>query len=161
MHEACLTGGSSWVANPNVVGLFGLNCFTGPALRCVPVGDKTSHLVTRQPRRSRAAQQPAMAVAVAASLSTPAPSPAAGGRGRRRVNVAVASLRRAAAGGGSSWRSERRLMSELERTVTPGAAERVIRSYVASKSERAALAALSRLLMDSDPFAIPVRVRRA
>jgi hypothetical protein len=52
-------------------------------------------------------------------------------------------------------------MSELERTVTPGAAERVIRSYVASKSERAALAALSRLLMDSDPFAIPVRVRRA
>uniref|UniRef100_A0A0D9YLF6 Smr domain-containing protein n=1 Tax=Oryza glumipatula TaxID=40148 RepID=A0A0D9YLF6_9ORYZ len=96
-----------------------------------------------------------MAVAVAASLSTPAPSPAAGGRGRRRVNVAVASLRRAAAGGGSSWRSERRLMSELERTVTPGAAERVIRSYVASKSERAALAALSRLLMDSDPFAIP------
>lgn len=48
-------------------------------------------------------------------------------------------------------------MSELERTVTVGAAERVIRSYVGSKSERAALAALSRLLMDSDPLAIPVR----
>uniref|UniRef100_A0A0E0JUS5 Smr domain-containing protein n=1 Tax=Oryza punctata TaxID=4537 RepID=A0A0E0JUS5_ORYPU len=98
------------------------------------------------------------AVAVAASLSTPAPGASAGMRGRRRVNFAVASLRRAASGGGSSWRSERRLMSELERTVTAGAAERVIRSYVASKSERAALAALSRLLMDSDPFAIPVRV---
>jgi hypothetical protein len=48
-------------------------------------------------------------------------------------------------------------MSELERTVTAGAAERVIRSYVGTKSERAALAALSRLLMDSDPLAIPVR----
>lgn len=50
-------------------------------------------------------------------------------------------------------------MSELERTVTAGAAERVIRSYVGHKSERAALAALSRLLMDSDPLAIPVRLR--
>jgi hypothetical protein len=50
-------------------------------------------------------------------------------------------------------------MSELERTVTAGAAERVIRSYVGNKSERAALAALSRLLMDSDPLAIPVRLR--
>jgi hypothetical protein len=50
-------------------------------------------------------------------------------------------------------------MSELERTVTAGATERVIRSYVGNKSERAALAALSRLLMDSDPLAIPVRLR--
>jgi hypothetical protein len=41
--------------------------------------------------------------------------------------------------------------------VTAGATERVIRSYVGTKSERAALAALSRLLMDSDPLAIPVR----
>lgn len=49
-------------------------------------------------------------------------------------------------------------MSELERTVTAGAAERVIRSYVGTKSERSALAALSRLLMDSDPLAIPVRL---
>ncbi|XP_006646795.2 pentatricopeptide repeat-containing protein At2g17033 [Oryza brachyantha] len=92
-----------------------------------------------------------MPPAVAASLSTPA----ARWRGRRVNTIAVASLRRAASGGGSSWRSERRLMSELERTVTPGAAERVIRSYVGSKSERAALAALSRLLMDSDPLAVP------
>ncbi|KAL5208809.1 hypothetical protein ABZP36_033244 [Zizania latifolia] len=90
--------------------------------------------------------------AVAATLS--APAPAAGGR-RRGMKLAEASLRRAASGGGSSWRSERRLMSELERTVTAGAAERVIRSYVGSKSERAALAALSRLLMDSDPLAVP------
>jgi len=45
-------------------------------------------------------------------------------------------------------------MSELERTVTAGAAERVIRSYVGTKSERAAL---SRLLLDSNPLAIPVR----
>ena len=68
--------------------------------------------------------------------------------------MASASLRRVASGGGSSWRSERRLMSELERTVTAGAAERVIRSYVGTKSERAAL---SRLLLDSNPLAIPVR----
>lgn len=47
-------------------------------------------------------------------------------------------------------------MSELDRTVTSGAAERVIRGYVGTKSERAALAALSRLLIDSDPLAIPV-----
>ena len=47
-------------------------------------------------------------------------------------------------------------MSELELTVAAGAAERVIRSYVGNKSE---LAALSRLLMDSDPLAIPVRPR--
>lgn len=46
-------------------------------------------------------------------------------------------------------------MSELERTVTAGAAERVIRSYVGSKSERAAL---SRLLMHSDP--LPSRCAR-
>ncbi|KAL6848357.1 hypothetical protein ACP4OV_021651 [Aristida adscensionis] len=88
-----------------------------------------------------------------ASLS--APAPAAAWRRRRLSPAAAASLRRAASGGGSSWRSERRLMSELERTVTAGAAERVIRSYVGTKSERAALAALSRLLMDSDPLAIP------
>ncbi|XP_062224287.1 pentatricopeptide repeat-containing protein At2g17033-like isoform X1 [Phragmites australis] len=87
-----------------------------------------------------------------ASLSAPVPAPASR---RRRLAVAEASLRRVASGGGSSWRSERRLMSELERTVTAGAAERVIRSYVGTKSERAALAALSRLLMDSDPLAVP------
>uniref|UniRef100_A0A0D9VBF8 Smr domain-containing protein n=1 Tax=Leersia perrieri TaxID=77586 RepID=A0A0D9VBF8_9ORYZ len=93
-------------------------------------------------------------MAATASLSTPAME--AGGRGRRMRNTAAsASLRRAAAGGGSSWRSERRLMSELERTVTAGAAERLIRGYVGNKSERAALAALSRLLMDSHPLAIP------
>ncbi|KAF7088258.1 hypothetical protein CFC21_091384 [Triticum aestivum] len=88
-----------------------------------------------------------------ASLPPPAPGPAA--LRRRRFSPASASLRRAASGGGSSWRSERRLMSELERTVTAGAAERVIRGYVGTKSERAALAALSRLLMDSDPLAVP------
>ncbi|GJN18826.1 hypothetical protein PR202_gb06029 [Eleusine coracana subsp. coracana] len=87
-----------------------------------------------------------------ASLSAPAPAVAAR---RRRSSPTTASLRRVASGGGSSWRSERRLMSELERTVTAGAAERVFRSYVGNKSERAALAALSRLLMDSDPLAIP------
>ncbi|TVU33628.1 hypothetical protein EJB05_25454, partial [Eragrostis curvula] len=86
------------------------------------------------------------------SLSAPALAVAAR---RRRLSPAASSLRRVASGGGSSWRSERRLMSELERTVTAGAAERVIRSYVGNKSERAALAALSRLLMDSDPLAIP------
>ena len=48
-------------------------------------------------------------------------------------------------------------MSELERTVTAGAAERIIGGYVGTKSERAALAALSRLLMDSNPLAVPVR----
>ncbi|CAN6271203.1 unnamed protein product [Urochloa humidicola] len=90
-----------------------------------------------------------------ASLSAPAPAPAAAARRRRFSPAASASLRRVASGGGSSWRSERRLMSELERTVTAGATERVIRSYVGTKSERAALAALSRLLMDSDPLAIP------
>ncbi|KAF8677238.1 hypothetical protein HU200_046717 [Digitaria exilis] len=88
-----------------------------------------------------------------ASLSSPAP--AAASRRRRFSPAASASLRRVASGGGSSWRSERRLMSVLERTVTAGAAERVIRGYVGTKSERAALAALSRLLMDSDPLAIP------
>jgi hypothetical protein len=62
--------------------------------------------------------------------------------------VVSSSLRRVASGGGSSWRSERQLMSELERTVTTGATERAIRSYVGTKSERTAL---SRLLMDSDP----------
>ncbi|CAD6248322.1 unnamed protein product [Miscanthus lutarioriparius] len=82
-------------------------------------------------------------------------APPAAAQRRRFSPVASASLRRVASGGGSSWRSERRLMSELERTVTAGAAERVIRSYVGTKSERAALAALSRLLMDSDPLAIP------
>ncbi|XP_048535392.1 pentatricopeptide repeat-containing protein At2g17033 [Triticum urartu] len=87
------------------------------------------------------------------SLPPPAPGPAA--LRRRRFPPASASLRRAASGGGSSWRSERRLMSELERTVTAGAAERVIRGYVGTKSKRAALAALSRLLMDSDPLAVP------
>ncbi|PAN03678.1 hypothetical protein PAHAL_1G014900 [Panicum hallii] len=90
-----------------------------------------------------------------ASLSAPAPAQAAAARRRRFSPAASSSLRRVASGGGSSWRSERRLMSELERTVTAGAAERVIRSYVGTKSERAALAALSRLLMDSDPLAIP------
>ncbi|CAN6236919.1 unnamed protein product [Urochloa humidicola] len=87
------------------------------------------------------------------SLSVQAPAAAA--RRRRFSSAVSASLRRVASGGGSSWRSERRLMSELERTVTAGAAERVIRNYVGTKSERAALAALSRLLMDSDPLAIP------
>ncbi|XP_037450628.1 pentatricopeptide repeat-containing protein At2g17033-like [Triticum dicoccoides] len=85
------------------------------------------------------------------SLPQPAPGPAA----LRRRRFSPASLRRAASGGGSRWRSERRLMSELERTVTAGAAERVIRGYVGTKSERAALAALSRLLMDSNPLAVP------
>jgi hypothetical protein len=93
-----------------------------------------------------------------ASLSAPAPAQAAAARRRRFSPAASSSLRRVASGGGSSWRSERRLMSELERTVTAGAAERVIRSYVGTKSERAALAALSRLLMDSDPLAIPVNL---
>lgn len=82
-------------------------------------------------------------------------APPAAARRRRFSPVVSSSLRRVASGGGSSWRSERRLMSELERTVTAGATERVIRSYVGTKSERAALAALSRLLMDSDPLAIP------
>ena len=50
-------------------------------------------------------------------------------------------------------------MTELERTVTAGAADRVIRNYVGTKSERAALAALSRLLMDSHPLAVPVSPR--
>jgi hypothetical protein len=51
-------------------------------------------------------------------------------------------------------------MSELERTVTAGATERVIRDFVGTKSERAALAALSRLLIDSNPLAVPVSPRR-
>ncbi|XP_051195575.1 pentatricopeptide repeat-containing protein At2g17033 [Lolium perenne] len=89
-----------------------------------------------------------------ASLPPPAPAPAAVRRGRR-FSTPSASLRRAASGGGSSWRSERRLMSELERTVTAGATERVIRDFVGTKSERAALAALSRLLIDSNPLAVP------
>jgi len=110
----------------------------------------SSTSIRHQHRLLRQAQAAMPAVA-----SLPAP-PAAAQR-RRFSPVASASLRRVASGGGSSWRSERRLMSELERTVTAGAAERVIRSYVGTKSERAALAALSRLLMDSDPLAIPVR----
>jgi hypothetical protein len=93
---------------------------------------------------------------------------------REALQLAV---RRDASGWRSSWRSERWLMSELEKRVTAGAAEQVtstatlapsqsdggrggaghIHSYVGTKSERAALAALSRLLMDSTPLTITVR----
>jgi hypothetical protein len=63
-------------------------------------------------------------------------------------------LRRAAALAGGATR---RLMSKLEHKVTAATADRVIRSYVGTKSQRTALTMLSRLLMDSDPFAISVR----
>jgi hypothetical protein len=51
----------------------------------------------------------------------------------------------------------RRLMSKLEHKVMAATVDRVICSYVGTKSQRTALTMLSRLLMDSDPFAISVR----
>jgi hypothetical protein len=58
-------------------------------------------------------------------------------------------LRRAAAPAGGAMR---RLMSKLEHKVTAATADRVIRSYVGTKSQRTALTMLSRLFMDSDPL---------
>jgi hypothetical protein len=46
----------------------------------------------------------------------------------------------------------RRLMSKLEHKVMVATVDRVICSYVGTKSQRTALTMLSRLLMDSDPL---------
>lgn len=43
-------------------------------------------------------------------------------------------------------------MSKLEHKVMAATVDRVIRSYVGTKSQRTALTKLSRLLMDSDPL---------